>query len=140
MIFCVDCEKWLAKLGGEFRDCLPQFITAVSELQGGKALIEKMRIEQRYWDYEFTRLEGLALDLCAYMNFRAECEKKQHEFDRRFYLDALLGGTREFFNVTVGEHGLIEDTENPSAFQAWKATVASQTFEVEGEELLACEK
>ena len=140
MIFCVDCQKYLAKLGDEFRNCLPQFVSAVSELQGGKALIEKTRIEQRYWEYEFTRLEGIALDLCAYMNFRAERENKRHEFDRRVYLDALLSGTREFFNVAVGDDGLIEDSEKPSAFQSWKAVVASQTFEIEGEELLACEK
>ena len=114
--------KTYMELSKQFRYSLVEFVRAVQKLNGGRKLLEESSFPYCWRDLETLRVNLLARELHAYMDFRAQRENLRHEFDVEFYVDALAHKRAEvFFGVHVGENSLLWDDENPAAFQAWKA-------------------
>ena len=60
-------------------------------------------------------------EIYNYMVHRARLEKQAHNLTVEYYRVYLLAGVRAFFGVEVTSTGkIIEDTQNPTAFEVWK--------------------
>jgi hypothetical protein len=77
--------------------------------------------------FDALRTYGAALDLDAYMQFRAESECQKYDLGWEFFAKALDTGVRVFFGVVVGDDGLLEeDTQRPDIFMQWQDQIFAQ--------------
>jgi hypothetical protein len=66
-----------------------------------------------------------------YMKFRAAKEQAVYEFDSQFFRKALDKGVCVFFGITADPDTvtLIEDTQNPAAFEEWQSRSADELID-----------
>lgn len=131
----IHCEEAHAVLAEQFRSSLKAFIRDVRKLDGGRRLIKQSGIKERFETVERLRVKKLARRLFDYMQYRMDLEQEYmqpgsypDEADCfHFYYEFLLAGGREIFGVEIGDHELIGDFENATAFRAWRAKIINQS-------------
>lgn len=131
----IHYEEAYTVLAEQFRSSLKSLLRDVGKLEGGRQLIKRNGIDERFEAVERLRIKKLARELFDYMQYRIGIEQEYmppssypDETDSYFfYYEFLLGGGREFFGVEIGEHTLIRDMDSPKAFHTWKAKIDNQS-------------
>ncbi len=119
----VACSTAATKFGVD----LWRFMAAVQTLQGGEDLVKESAIVEEFIELDLMRNDALAHERHAYMAFRAEFEGKPHRRDVNYYSGVLLNQRKASLRkriggIRIGDHSLLSDTKNPTAFQAWHAS------------------
>lgn len=131
----IHYEEAYAVLAEQFRSSLKAFIRDVRKLDGGRRLLKQSGLKVRFETVERLRIKKLARRLFDYMQYRMDLEQEYmppgsypDEADCfHFYHEFLLAGRREIFGVEIGDHELIGDFENATAFRAWKVRIDNQS-------------
>lgn len=71
---------------------------------------------------EIEEWGNAAIELDAYLRFRASQEGVGYGLSPGWLLGALCHGCRSFFGIIVGAAGIERDEQNPEALSAWRAT------------------